>query len=258
MIISHNSPGYKKLNNASRWNGAYYYSKEIVKNIIPRVHTTYNWVTINTRECADHSIVFIHNNLHPEHYDYLEQYKDLILVVGVPETLPKLAHLGKAIYLPLSVDVEYVKKFQTEKDRDVCFVGRPNKFDGTQATGDYIGGCPREELLERLAHYKQAYAVGRCAIEAKILGCEVLPYDPRFPSVDIWKVLDNKDAADRLQNILDDLLRREEGSAVIEIKSGERFRTVTEAAKHFGVSLSTVSKSIHEGREVAGLKFMRL
>ena len=105
MIISHNSPGYKKLNNASRWNGAYYYSKEIVKNIIPRVHTTYNWVTINTNECADHSIVFIHNNLHPEHYDYLEQYKDLILVVGVPETLPKVAHLGKAIYLPLSVDV---------------------------------------------------------------------------------------------------------------------------------------------------------
>ena len=258
MIISHDSPRYKMPNNTSRWNGAYYYSKEIVENIIPRVHTTYNWVTINTHECVDHSIVFIHNNMHPEYYNYLKQYKDLILVVGVPETAPKVAHLGKTIYLPLSVDVEYVKRFKTEKDKDVCFVGRPNKFDGTQATGDYIGGCPREELLERLAHYKQAYAVGRCAIEAKILGCEVLPYDPRFPSVDIWKILDNKDAADRLQNILDDLLRREEGESVIEIKSGERFRTVTEAAEHFGVPLSTVSKSVHEGREVAGLKFMRL
>ena len=258
MIISHTSSSYKKLNNASRWNGAYYYSKEIVKNIIPRVHTTYNWITINTQECADHSIVFIHNNLHPELYDYLKQYKDLILVVGVPDTLPKVAHLGKAIYLPLSVDVDYVKQFQTEKDRDVCFVGRPNKFDGTQATGDYIGGCSREELLERLAHYKQAYAVGRCAIEAKILGCEVLPYDPRFPDPSVWKVLSNGGAADRLQNILDDLLRRGEGESVIEIKSGERFRTVTEAAEHFGVSLSTVSKSVNEGREVAGLKFMRL
>ena len=43
-----------------------------------------------------------------------------------------------------------------------------------------------------------------------------------------------------------------------EVKSGERFRTVTEAAEHFGVSLSTVSKSVNEGREVAGLKFVRL
>lgn len=258
MIISHDSPRYKMLNNTSRWNGAYYYSKEIVENIIPRVHTTYNWVTVNTHECADHSIVFIHNNLHPEHYDYLKQYHDLILVVGVPETASKVAHLGKTIYLPLSVDVEYVKQFQTEKGKDVCFVGRPNKFDGTQATGDYIGGCPREELLTRLAHYKQAYAVGRCAIEAKILGCEVLPYDPRFPDPSVWKELDNRDAADRLQNKLDGLLRQEEGESVIEIKSGERFRTVTEAAKHFGVSLSTVSKSLHEGREAAGLKFVRL
>lgn len=205
MIISHDSSGYKKLENTNQWNGAYYYSKEIVENIIPRIHTTYNWMTINTREAADHTIVFVHNNLHPEHYDFLKQYKDLILVVGVPETAPKVAHLGKTIYLPLSVDVEYVKQFQAEKDKDVCFVGRPNKFDGTKAIGDYIGGCPREDLLKRLAHYKQAYAVGRCAIEAKILGCEILPYDPRFPNPALWKVLSNEDATILLQKALDDI-----------------------------------------------------
>lgn len=206
MIISHDSPGHKKLNNTSRWNGAYYYSKEIVENIIPRIRTTYNWMTINTNEAADHTIVFVHNNLHPEHYDFLKQYKDLILVVGVPETAPKVAHLGKTIYLPLSVDVEYVKQFRTKKDKEVCFVGRPNKFEGTKAEGDYIGGCPREELLKRLAHYKQAYAVGRCAIEAKILGCEVLPYDPRFSNPYIWSILDNAEAAAILQHELDALL----------------------------------------------------
>ena len=205
MIISHDSSGYKKLNNTSRWNGAYYYSKEIVENIIPRIRTTYNWMTINTREAADHTIVFVHNNLHPEHYDFLKQYKDLILVVGVPETAPKVAHLGKTIYLPISVDVEYVKQFQVEKDKDVCFVGRPSKFDGTSAIGDYIGGCPREELLKYLAHYKQAYAVGRCAIEARILGCEILPYDPRFPNPALWTIIDNKEAAAILQHELDAL-----------------------------------------------------
>lgn len=203
MIISHANDKYKRPSKVSKWNGAYYYSEEIVKNIIPRVKTDRNWVTINCKEAADHSIVFVHNNLHPEHYDYLKQYEDIILVVGVPETAPKMAHLGKVIYLPLSVDVEYVKRFRHEKDKDICFVGRPSKFEGTKAIGDYIGGVPREELLERLAHYKQAYAVGRCAIEARILGCDVLPYDPRFPNPALWTIIDNAEAAAILQHELD-------------------------------------------------------
>lgn len=203
MIISHDSQAYKKLANTNQWNGAYYYSKEIVENIIPLVKTDRNWVTIKCSEAADHSIVFIHNNLHPEHYDYLKGYHDLILVVGVPETASKVAHLGKTIYLPLSVDISNVAQYIRPKDRDVCFVGRPNKFDGTKAQGDYIGGCPREELLKRLAHYKQAYAVGRCAIEARILGCEVLPYDARFPNPALWTIIDNKEAAAILQHELD-------------------------------------------------------
>ena len=203
MIISHESPSYKKLNNTSRWNGAYYYSKEIVDNIIPKVKTDRNWVTIKCSDAANHSIVFIHNNLHPEHYDYLKQYHDLVLVVGAPQTAAKVAHLGKTMYLPLSVDIKDVLKYKREKDKDVCFVGRPNKFDGTQAHGDYIGGCPREQLLARLARYERAFAVGRCAIEAKILGCEVLPYDPRYPDPALWTIIDNSEAAAILQHELD-------------------------------------------------------
>lgn len=205
MIISHESPSYKKLNNTSRWNGAYYYSKEIVENIIPKVKTDRNWVTIKCKDAADHSIVFIHNNMHPEHYDYLKQYHDLVLVVGAPQTAAKVAHLGKTIYLPLSVDINDVLKYKCKKDKDVCFVGRPNKFDGTKAYGDYIGGCPREQLLARLARYRRAFAVGRCAIEAKILGCEVLPYDPRYPDPALWTIIDNSEAAAILQHELDAL-----------------------------------------------------
>lgn len=205
MIISHESPSYKKLNNTSRWNGAYYYSKEIVENIIPKVKTDRNWVTIKCSDAADHSIVFIHNNMHPEHYDYLKQYHDLVLVVGAPQTAAKVAHLGKTIYLPLSVDIDDVLRYKCKKDKDVCFVGRPNKFDGTQAYGDYIGGCPREQLLTRLARYRRAFAVGRCAIEAKILGCEVLPYDPRYPDPALWTIVDNSEAAAILQHELDAL-----------------------------------------------------
>ena len=45
MIIDHNHPDYKakwKTLGEDKYNGAYYYSKEIVKNIIPNVKTDRN------------------------------------------------------------------------------------------------------------------------------------------------------------------------------------------------------------------------
>ena len=54
-----------------------------------------------------------------------------------------------------------------------------------------------------MAEYRRVYAVGRCAIEAKCLGCEVLPFDPRYPDPELWQVLDNKDAAAILQKELE-------------------------------------------------------
>ena len=61
----------------------------------------------------------------------------------------------------------------------------------------------RQDMLPIMARYRRAYAVGRTAIEARILGCDVLPYDPRFPDPSVWKVVDNREAAAMLQKILD-------------------------------------------------------
>ena len=137
----------------------------------------------------------------PENYNWLSKYNDLILVCGIPETVEKVSHLGKAIYLPLSVDVEFVKRFERPKTKGAAFVGRASKRGGHSFPPDvaFIEGLPREQLLEIMAEYKEVYAVGRTAIEAKVLGCKVLPYDERFPDADRWKVLDNKDAARMLQ-----------------------------------------------------------
>lgn len=209
MIIDHTHPAYKlKWEHAgtNKWNGAFYYSQEIVKNIIPLVQTDRNWITVNIRGYGcDHAIVFIHNNKHPEVYEWLKEYKDLILVCGVPETVDKVKHIGKAIYLPLSVDVDYVAQFRTDKTKDTAFVGRPAKRRGIELPDgvDIIEGLPREEMLEQMAQYKTVYAVGRCAIEAKVLKCRLKAYDPRYPKVSRWKVLDNKDAAKLLQEELD-------------------------------------------------------
>lgn len=208
MIIDHDDAEYRRRwrnSGGNRYNGAFYYSKEIVKNIIPNVVTDRNWVTVNVAGKAfDHSIVFVHNNLHPDHYEWLRCYDDVLLVCGVPSTVEKVSHIARAVYLPLSVDVAYVEQFRCEKDRDAAFFGRKSKSSGHDFGGaDVVYGLKRQEMLPTMARYRRVFAVGRTAIEARILGCEVLPYDERFPDPSIWKVVDNLEAAAMLQGILD-------------------------------------------------------
>lgn len=216
MIIDHTHPYYiqaiEALGKKSRYNGAFYYSKEIVKNIIPNVKTNRNWVTIRVGNLAcDDAIIFIHNNLHPENYNFLKHYNNLILVCGVEETCEKVKHLGTPLYLPLSVDVKYVEQFKQPADKLMgsCYVGRKAKrsYEGVNLPNGihYLEGMKRQELLPRMAKYRYVYAVGRTAVEAKILGCEVLPYDARFPDPDIWKIVDNFEAAEILQTKLDEI-----------------------------------------------------
>lgn len=212
MIIDHNNQAWKRVQSTfgrNKYNGAYYYSKEICEQFIPHIKTDRNWITVNVRGVGcDHAIVFVHSNLRPDHYDWLQEYKDLILVCSLPETCEKVKHLGKTIYLPLSIDVEYVQQFQVPEEHrhGVAFVGRSSKakYDGVKLPKDVeqIANVRREELLQRMARCKSVYAVGRVALEAKALGVVVLPYDPRFPDPDIWEVIDTKDAVTMLQEEL--------------------------------------------------------
>lgn len=209
MIIDHNLPEYRQrwqTKGANRFNGAFFYSKEIVKFIIPNVKTDRSWITINTLGYgANHAILFVHNNLEPERYNWTKKYEDIIFVCSLKSTCEKVKHLGKTIYLPLSIDTEDVKKYRCEKDKDTAFAGRPDK----RALGvipyncDCLMNLPRTQMLRAMARYRRIYGVGRIALEAKCLGCEVLPYDKRFQDPSIWKVLDSRDAAKILQKELD-------------------------------------------------------
>lgn len=216
MIIDHTHPLYAaKLRTLGedKYNGAYYYSKEIVKNIIPNVKTDRNWVTIrlaNYKEHPDHSIVFIHNNRNPNYYEYLSKYKDCILVCGLPSTAENVSFFGKAIYLPLSVDVEQVKKYRVkEKTKEAAFAGRKVKLAYATTSMpkdvDILTGMPQSKLLREMTKYKKIYATGRTAIQAKILGCEIGVMDVRFRDPSVWKVVDNLEAAKMLQEMLDEI-----------------------------------------------------
>lgn len=211
MIIDHTTPMYVYSRaglGSNRHNGAYYYSKEICERIIPNVRTDRSWITVNVPgHACDHAIVFIHNNLHTDHYDWLRKYKDLVLVCGVPETCGKVEHIGRAIYLPLSIDVEEVRKYACKKTKKRAFCGRPSKrMDVKFPPGtDFIENRERSVFLAEMAKYEEVYAVGRAALEAKALGCRVLPYDPRFPDPSVWVVMDSLEAAAILQHKLDEI-----------------------------------------------------
>lgn len=214
MILDHTEPNYARKRNSlgnGKYNGAYYYSREIVKNIIPNVKTDRNWVTVRLSDCKDHpdhAIVFIHNNRNPNYYRYLKEYKDVVLVCGLQSTADNMRfYSDKVIYLPLSVDVEAVKRYRVKnKTKEVAYAGRLIKLNYANnrvpKDVDILSGMPQSKLLKEMAKYKKVYTSGRTAIQAKILGCEVLPHETNFPDPSVWKILDNKDAAKILQHKL--------------------------------------------------------
>ena len=236
VIIDHNREEYKRARDrigVHRWNGAYYYSREIVENIIPSVETDRNWITIKAgEEGRNHSICFVHDNVAFEKsYAYMKKFHDVVYVVGLPDMVEKASAFGETVYLPLSVDVEYVKQFRTKKTKGTAFVGRPDirprikKEYGVElpADIDFLEGMPREELLAAMAKYRKVYAIGRTAIEAKVLGCVVLSYHPRVPDPEMWQVLDNSEAAEILQRELNriDGNAKEEPEPEIELVEAE-------------------------------------
>lgn len=196
-------------------NGAYYYSKEIVKNIIPNVKTNRPWDTLGMKfvRSGDHAIVFLHHNLdHDRTYRHLQKFNDLAYVCSVKQTYEwaQKQSNGHAIFLPLSIDTEYVKRFKTKKTKQACYAGNKWAFklpdlkkyipEGVDFPPENL---PREELLKFIAPYKACYAVGRTAIEARCLGAEIKICDSRYLDPSVWRVIDNKEAAKILQYELD-------------------------------------------------------
>lgn len=209
MIIDHNHPLYveKRKHQFDKHNGAYYYSKDIVKYIIPLVKTDRTWVTIRIPEATEdltHSIVFIHNNRNPNYYEYLKKFDDVICVCSTRHTLDNMIYFGKPLYLPLSIDVKSVKRYYIEdKDKEEAFAGRRMKITNrVPSTADILTDMNQTQLIKAMAHYKKIYAVGRTAVQARALGCEIGFYDTLYPDVNYWKVIDCKDAAKMLQEEL--------------------------------------------------------
>lgn len=220
MIISHEHPEYQKLRNKAKFqnHGCWFYSNEIVENIIPRVKTTRDWNTVgrDLDGMHDHMIVFLHDNSTPWNYEWLKKYKDLVLVCSSHYTMDSVKFSGRTIFLPMNIDTEYVKQFRApEKTKDTCFYGNPWVLENSDRTFlpeeeiEIISNVPRDEALKEVAKFKRCYAIDRCAQECQVLGCELEELWPRYSCDNFSKVLDNRDAAKILQEELDKLEKEE-------------------------------------------------
>lgn len=210
MIINHTHPSYRKKRakqGYGKYNGAYYYSRDICNYIIPKVITDRHWVTIRLEEVPvpDHCIVFIHNNRNPNYYEYLKKVKDGLLICSTPHMYENMKFYGTPILLPLSVKVDSVKKYKVaEKTKEKAFAGRKLKINNQVPHDcDILTNMPQTQLIKEMSHYEKIYAVGRTAIQAKILGCKIGVYDNLYPDPNFWKILDCEEAAAILQRKLD-------------------------------------------------------
>lgn len=210
-IISHLSPEWLNLQ-IPHTNGAYWYSKELLENVIPYIKTNRNWILINAEHtCYDHSIVFIHNNAHPERYEWLAPCKDLILVCSTIKTLETMIEMFPhfhSIFIPLSIDINYVKQFKAKrKTKKVCYYGRLEKCPKKLMKDKSIvklGDGERDELLKEAGKFKTVYAIGRCALEALALGCDVKAHEGEYNCVK-FTLLDNKEIIPELQRLLNEI-----------------------------------------------------
>lgn len=222
-IITTDDPNYIAYcknyhqNGRGAHNGAYYYSKEIVKNIIPNVKTNRPWDTLGMKfmRSYDHAIVFLHHCINWEKvYYWLREYKDQVLVCSTLPTYEwaKTVKGAHPVFLPLSIDIEEVQKHKAKKTKKACYAGNRWAFKRADENKNIPEGVdfpppnlPREEMLEFIAPYREIYAIGRCALEGLALGCKIKPFYHVYPDPNYWKLLDNKDAAKLLQEALDQI-----------------------------------------------------
>lgn len=207
-------------------NGAYYYSKEIEENILPELKLDMLFVTAGavlytTRELPDGTIVICHDN-RSTRQSYGKLFgKGMIWVCSKHSTVETLERYGeKAVYVPLSIDTEYVKQFKRKKTKDTAYVGNAWAFKREYLNSlpidiEQLSGMARVKLLKEMAKYKRVIAEGRCLMEAQVLGCktEVPKYDGH-ESVYV-EALDNREAVKYWRRALQPIAEEQSQSSII-------------------------------------------
>lgn len=209
---------YEALPNSAKYNGLYYYSQTFEKYIVPKVNTDRPWHLIGLKSCGgeNNMIVLVHDNLHPDKvYSYLRKYTNTVCICNTRDSAEAVSKYSYSIFLPTCVEIEEVRQFGkgVKKDQDACFAGNPwpaLRDEIEQFVPPWVhrfGPMPREQFLPILAHYKNVYAIGVTAVEARALGCNILKRRAKFEPED-FPLFDCKDAVKCIEHALDLVLKQ--------------------------------------------------
>lgn len=233
-----NDPNYRRLYNAldgsSKYNGCYYYSRTLEKYLVPQVNTDRPWHLTGMKSCGgvDRMILIVHSNKEPnKEYRWLNKYRDTVCICGTRKTAEAVSMFSHSIYLPPCVCIEEVRGFGKgiKKDQDTCFAGNPwpmyrDEIDKyVPAWVHRFGPMPREEFLPIIAHYKNVYAIGVTAAEARALGCNILKRTDKYDPED-FPLIDCKDAARCIEVALD-LIKKQKVNRPIDCTKLPEFKT---------------------------------
>lgn len=258
IVYGTSSPKFTEWRNGRKYgkeNGAYYYSKEIEDNILPEIEADVLIVTAGAAlytaiELPDGCVVVCHDNRSTQQSYGRLFGKGIVWVCSKHSTVETLEGYGeRAVYIPLSIDTKYVKKFKRKKTKDTAYVG--NAWDFKR---DYLNSLPvdieqlsdmsREKLLKEMSKYKNVIAEGRVLMEAQILGCktEVPKYDGH-ESVYV-EALDNRETIPEWGKLLEAVDEEQSGFRIVRAtiafkdiaaktvrREGDVFRVSKERAK---------------------------
>lgn len=197
----------------TRNNGSYWYAREIEEIILPKIDKKLLIVTAaatiyHRHEIPDNAIVVCHDNRTTvKSYGFLFK-KNILWICSKQSTVNTIIKEGdRAVYVPLSIDTEYVKKFKRKKTKDIAFVGnawgfKKNYLSSLPKNIAQISNLERDDLLREIAQYKKVIAEGRCLMEAQALGCKCeVPKYENLESVYV-DLLDSRDAIPLWQEAL--------------------------------------------------------
>lgn len=259
IVYGTQSPVYKAYRSGSsrgKNNGAYFYPLEIENDILTDFKDlnllviTAAALRYHSRHIPDGSIVVCHDYIKPLITYAKLLNKDVLWVCSSKKAVKEFKDQNeRAVFIPLSIDVDYVKQFKRRKTKDTAFVGNiwsyKKEYVNSLEDVDILTELPRDELLSKMARYKHVIAEGRCQMEALALGCKVST--PKFKtktSILYKKPIDTKDVYDDWKFVLEAEARRQSRSCIIRAmrqfndlldkttrRKGDVFRVSKERAK---------------------------
>lgn len=106
MVIDHNNKAYRRKWGLAKEEPERKYS-ELISKAAAKIKTDRDFFTVNVKQATDRAIVVIHSN---NDYDWLKEYKGLILICKDDDTAERYRGFGETVTISEKAAPSSVKK----------------------------------------------------------------------------------------------------------------------------------------------------